>query len=228
MMQAIGIQEYLASDSGCVWWGYWLQSNREGNTAARTRATAVLVQAPAWPEVVATDGGGVVTLYQQIATAANVRRCRADPAGVHRELMRLATPAVGDQVSGASVPRDRAADFDRLYRATRTEILADLVRRSARREDVADVLAEVYLTAWRRIDDIPEGNDAVLWLYGVARHSLANHRRRDDTMRRIADRLRDELRTHGAGRGTGTTTAKSVAIHNGFTPSSPHTGRCSR
>jgi RNA polymerase sigma factor (sigma-70 family) len=120
---------------------------------------------------------------------------------------------MGKQVSGPSAPRDRTADFDRLYRSTRNEILAYLVRRSARREDAADVLAEVYLTAWRRIDDIPQGNEARLWLYGVARRALANHRRRDDTVRRVSERLRDELRTHGVARaGAGGTSAKSVAI----------------
>jgi len=40
---------------------------------------------------------------------------------------------------------------------------------------VDDVCAEVWLTAWRRIDAVPA--DALPWLFGVARRVLANERR---------------------------------------------------
>jgi len=36
----------------------------------------------------------------------------------------------------------------------------------------------LFLVAWRRIDDVPKGDDGRLWLYGVARRVLANHHRR--------------------------------------------------
>ena len=49
--------------------------------------------------------------------------------------------------------------------------------------------------AWRRLDAVPPGDQARLWLYGVARRVLANHRRGE--RRRIAanDRLRAQLAT---------------------------------
>ena len=40
-----------------------------------------------------------------------------------------------------------------------------------RRTDPAstqDLTAEVFLVAWRRIDDVPRGEETLLWLYGVA------------------------------------------------------------
>ena len=114
----------------------------------------------------------------------------------------------------ARPPNGRVDRFEQVYRSTRNEILAYLLRRTPQREDAADVLAEVYLTAWRRFDDLPQGDDARLWLYGTARRALANHRRRDRTGRGIADRLRDELRSSDAARTTlEATDANVVAVH---------------
>jgi len=70
LMQAEGVRQYLTSDALCGWWGYWLQADQLGDTAAQARATAILEQAPAWPGVAAHDGGGVVTVYRQIAQGA--------------------------------------------------------------------------------------------------------------------------------------------------------------
>ncbi|WP_334627432.1 RNA polymerase sigma factor [Micromonospora sp. CPCC 205539] len=56
---------------------------------------------------------------------------------------------------------------------------ADVWRYVARRvvgSDVADVVAEVFLVAWRRLADVPSGT-ALPWLYGVARLVLANEAR---------------------------------------------------
>jgi DNA-directed RNA polymerase specialized sigma24 family protein len=39
------------------------------------------------------------------------------------------------------------------------------------------VVAETFAIAWRRVDAIPAGDQARLWLYGVARNVLAEHRR---------------------------------------------------
>jgi len=42
----------------------------------------------------------------------------------------------------------------------------------------ADAAAETFTVAWRRLDDIPEGDAALGWLYGAARRVLANEFRR--------------------------------------------------
>jgi RNA polymerase sigma-70 factor (ECF subfamily) len=68
-----------------------------------------------------------------------------------------------------------------------------LVRRSDNREDAADLVAETFLIAWRRVDDLPAGDQALPWLYGVARRVLANHRRGESRRHNLADKLRDDL-----------------------------------
>lgn len=56
---------------------------------------------------------------------------------------------------------------------------AGLVRAFARRRasdgDAHDVVAEVFLAAWRRLDEVP--TDPLPWLLSVARGVLANRRR---------------------------------------------------
>ena len=83
--------------------------------------------------------------------------------------------------------------FEEIYRDNRGPVLAYLLRRTSNPDDAADVLADTFLTAWRRLDDVPPGAAALLWLYGVARHSLANHRRRERRRSVLAERIRAEL-----------------------------------
>lgn len=86
--------------------------------------------------------------------------------------------------------RDR---FEALYEAYHGPVLAYVLRRTDSPEDAADVIAETFLTSWRRLDEVPRGAEARLWLYGVARRVLANHHRGERRRSALADRLRDEL-----------------------------------
>lgn len=72
---------------------------------------------------------------------------------------------------------ERTARFEAIYAATFSHILGYAVRRCDCAEDAADVVAETFAIAWRRMADVPPGDQARLWLYGVARNVLANHRR---------------------------------------------------
>ena len=72
-------------------------------------------------------------------------------------------------------------------------MLAYAVRRAADAQDAADVVADTFLVAWRRLDDVPPAGAARLWLYGVARHVLANQQRSERRRERLAERLRHEL-----------------------------------
>jgi RNA polymerase sigma-70 factor (ECF subfamily) len=85
---------------------------------------------------------------------------------------------------GRSAPDPRTA-FEELYRATRTDLLRYLVRRCRDAEEAADLLAETYTTAWRKLEAIPPGEAARLWLFGVARNLVLRSARQ----RRIADAL---------------------------------------
>ncbi|HJS97259.1 MAG TPA: sigma-70 family RNA polymerase sigma factor, partial [Solirubrobacteraceae bacterium] len=92
------------------------------------------------------------------------------------------------------VGRERAEDrLAWLYAEHGRAVLAYAVRRVTNPQDAADVVAETFLVAWRRLDRVPEGDAARLWLYGVARHVLANHRRSERRRERLAERLRGEL-----------------------------------
>ncbi|MFG2049725.1 RNA polymerase sigma factor [Micromonospora sp. NPDC048935] len=59
--------------------------------------------------------------------------------------------------------------------------------------DAADVVAETFLVAWRRRQDMPVGGEARLWLYGVARRVLANQHRGGVRRQRLGERLRQQI-----------------------------------
>jgi RNA polymerase sigma-70 factor (ECF subfamily) len=68
---------------------------------------------------------------------------------------------------------DRAR-FEALYRAHAGAVRTYVCRRSnAAMAD--DVVADVFVVAWRRLDDVPDS--PLPWLLGVARRLLANRRR---------------------------------------------------
>ena len=92
-------------------------------------------------------------------------------------------------------PDERRQRFEEVYAANRGPILGYVLRRTGNPHDAADVLAETFLTAWRRLDDVPPGDQARLWLYGVARRVLANQQRGEHRRSELADRLRAELTT---------------------------------
>jgi RNA polymerase sigma-70 factor (ECF subfamily) len=50
-------------------------------------------------------------------------------------------------------------------------------------------VAETFLTAWRKIDDVPDGDRAVLWLYRVAHRTVGRQWRTRDRRRRLTSRL---------------------------------------
>ncbi|HSS43392.1 MAG TPA: RNA polymerase sigma factor [Solirubrobacterales bacterium] len=85
------------------------------------------------------------------------------------------------------------ASFRRLYTEHGREMLAYALRRVGDPEDAADVAAETFLVAWRRLEDVPAGAQARLWLYGVARRTLANQRRGERRRERLGERLRADL-----------------------------------
>jgi RNA polymerase sigma-70 factor (ECF subfamily) len=84
----------------------------------------------------------------------------------------------------------REARFEELFARTRSALMGYAVRRVGDPADDADVVAETYLVAWRRLDEVPPGEETRLWLFGVARRVLANHQRGE--RRRLAAGLRVE------------------------------------
>lgn len=80
--------------------------------------------------------------------------------------------------------------FRNLYRAHYRALHAFALRRCADPADAHDLVADTFLVLWRRIDEAPEGDEALLWLFGVARRVLANQRRSRTRRERLNARLR--------------------------------------
>jgi RNA polymerase sigma factor (sigma-70 family) len=85
--------------------------------------------------------------------------------------------------------------FGRLYREQARAILAYALRRVDNPEDASDVVAETFLVAWRRLDEVPLGRGERLWLYAVARRVTANIRRAEGRRTRLSERLAETLPT---------------------------------
>lgn len=90
------------------------------------------------------------------------------------------------------------AGFEALYRATRGDLLGYLLRRTAGPEEAADLLAETYLVAWEKLDKLPAGQEARLWLFGVARNLSLQRHRRTRVAGALVERLARELRAGAA------------------------------
>ena len=88
---------------------------------------------------------------------------------------------------------DREAGFEATFNATYEAIAGYALRRCSSPHDAADVVAETFAIAWRRVDEMPTGDAARLWLYGVARRVLANHRRGERQRRLRTTELGDEV-----------------------------------
>ena len=82
---------------------------------------------------------------------------------------------------------DREIRFRRLCEAHTAAVLAYALRRTSR-DDAADVVAETFLVAWRRLDDVDEGS-ALPWLYAVARRVLLSQQRTARRQQAIAERV---------------------------------------
>jgi len=94
---------------------------------------------------------------------------------------------------GASASRqerlDEDAAFTDLY-GRHFDAVRDYCRRRVANDVVDDVVAETFLTAWRRLDDVPSGDTARLWLYRVAYRVIGHTWRSTARRRRLDERLR--------------------------------------
>ncbi|MEN9506503.1 MAG: hypothetical protein RI958_2429 [Actinomycetota bacterium] len=92
-----------------------------------------------------------------------------------------------------SIESDREDRFRAAYVAHTRALLAYAARRCDAFPDAADIVADTMLVAWRRIDAMPPEPETRLWLFGVARNVLNNHRRGHRRSERLGQRLRQQL-----------------------------------
>ncbi|WP_419914095.1 RNA polymerase sigma factor [Candidatus Poriferisodalis sp.] len=85
------------------------------------------------------------------------------------------------------------ADHDEVwFRNLYAETYQPLLAYARRRVDAAtadEVVADTFLTAWRRRDDVPDSSER-LWLFGVARNMIRNAARSSRRREAAHDRLR--------------------------------------
>lgn len=95
-------------------------------------------------------------------------------------------------------PEGDAGDIAGIFRREAPSLLAYFSRRVQPVEDAADLLSETFVVAWRKVAEIPaDPTEVRLWLFGVARKILSQHRRGAVRRTMLADRARTLLR-HGA------------------------------
>jgi RNA polymerase sigma factor (sigma-70 family) len=88
---------------------------------------------------------------------------------------------------------EQRARFIALYECNYDLIYTYLHRRLAH-ADVADLVAEVFMVAWRRLDRVPPAPEDRLWLYAVGSRVARSHARGLRRRRRLGVRLQAEPR----------------------------------
>jgi RNA polymerase sigma factor (sigma-70 family) len=81
---------------------------------------------------------------------------------------------------------ERRTRFEQVF-ATNFRAVSAYARRRAAPAEAEDAVAETFLVAWRRLEDVPE--HAKPWLLGVARRVLANQRRAAGRRAALSERV---------------------------------------
>ena len=88
------------------------------------------------------------------------------------------------------MPRSQGADeaqrFTALYREHHA-LVRDFAGRRLGADQAQEIVAETFLVAWRRFDDVPGA--PLPWLYRIALYEIANFRRRQASALRLRDAL---------------------------------------
>lgn len=88
----------------------------------------------------------------------------------------------------SSAPPDFRHFFERCYRPISAFVRRRLPTDTAR-TDVDDAVADVFLVAWRRWNEVSAMTDPLPWLYGVAGNVIRNHRRSATRSLRLASKM---------------------------------------
>jgi len=79
--------------------------------------------------------------------------------------------------------------FSQLY-VRYYQSICDFCRRRVDADAVDDTVAEVFLIAWRRLQDVPSGDEGLVWLYTVAYRVIGHEWRASARWRRLQSRAR--------------------------------------
>ncbi len=94
----------------------------------------------------------------------------------------------------ATTEQQFAAVFDSCY----SPIVGYSMRRIPNQSEVDDVVGEVFMTAWRRWDEVSQIENPLPWLYGVAGNVIRNRKRSVARHLRLVDKIGSEPQSHQA------------------------------
>lgn len=107
--------------------------------------------------------------------------------------------------------RDR---FETVYDATYPAVLR-FAQRRVHPSHAEDVAADVFVVAWRRLNDVPvEPDEARAWLFGVARRVLMASQRAEQRRAALTVRVADEQVRSGLGSGSGSGIDADLVLHH--------------
>ena len=86
---------------------------------------------------------------------------------------------------------DPATRFDPLFEDHYQAVYRYCLRRVGT-SDAEDATADVFTVAWRRLDDMPDGEATRAWLFGVAYRVIGNQYRARQRRHRLTTRLQAE------------------------------------
>lgn len=104
---------------------------------------------------------------------------------------------------------DRAPSDDARFRSLYEEYydaMRDYCLRRLPSDDTNDALADIFMVAWRRLDTVPDGEQARLWLFGVARKVVSS------TQRSTRRRQRLTAKAIATGDGGATVDTESLVV----------------
>ena len=108
----------------------------------------------------------------------------------------MTTTGSGTETVQTLGPAQPPLDLEQTVRREAPALLAYLSRRTADPADAADLLGDVLVVIWRRIDAMPPDPVAArMWMFGITRKVLAGGYRGARRRQALTDRLRHELTT---------------------------------
>jgi RNA polymerase sigma-70 factor (ECF subfamily) len=94
-------------------------------------------------------------------------------------------------ISDVGSPPDREVQFRAVYEATYVDLVR-FVQRRVHPTHAEDIVADAFLVAWRRFEDLPtDPGDARAWLFGIAQRTMLNGQRGDRRRRTLTIRIAD-------------------------------------
>jgi RNA polymerase sigma-70 factor, ECF subfamily len=84
---------------------------------------------------------------------------------------------------------DKESRFRALFNENYRQLAHYARRRGLNAEEADDLIASTFEVVWRRYESVPNGDEAVLWLYGVAFNQLRNLRRTKRRQSRLIARI---------------------------------------